>query len=72
MVKTPTDIVELVDQLLEHHIYDEIAGILNARGEPASGRATARRLRSTPSSASSKPGGDGLPKSGHPYWKGIT
>ena len=31
-VKTPTDIVELVDQLLDHHIYDEIAGSLNARG----------------------------------------
>jgi hypothetical protein len=31
-VKTPTDIVELVDQLLDHHIYDEIAGALNARG----------------------------------------
>lgn len=31
-VKTPTEIVELVDRLLDHHIYDEIADILNARG----------------------------------------
>jgi DNA invertase Pin-like site-specific DNA recombinase len=52
MVKTPTDIVELVDQLLEHHIYDEIAGILNARGRrpggsawPGKGGARFTRLR---------------------------
>jgi excisionase family DNA binding protein len=31
-VKTPAEIVELVDRLLDHHIYDEIAGALNARG----------------------------------------
>jgi DNA invertase Pin-like site-specific DNA recombinase len=31
-VKTPPEIVELVDELLDHHIYDEIADILNARG----------------------------------------
>jgi hypothetical protein len=31
-VKTPAEIVELVDGLLDHHIYDEIAGILKARG----------------------------------------
>jgi DNA invertase Pin-like site-specific DNA recombinase len=31
-VKTPTDIVELVDQLLDRHIYDEIADVLNERG----------------------------------------
>jgi hypothetical protein len=31
-VKTPSEIVELVDRLLDHHVYDEIADILNARG----------------------------------------
>jgi hypothetical protein len=31
-VKTPTAIVELVDRLLEDHLYEEIAGVLNARG----------------------------------------
>lgn len=31
-VKTPSEIVDLVDQLLNHHVYDEIADILNARG----------------------------------------
>ena len=31
-VKTPSQIVELVDELLDHHVYEEIAGILNARG----------------------------------------
>ena len=31
-VKTPPEIVALVDQLLDEHIYDEIAGILDARG----------------------------------------
>lgn len=31
-VKTPPEIVDLVDQLLEDHIYDQIADILNARG----------------------------------------
>jgi DNA invertase Pin-like site-specific DNA recombinase len=31
-VKTPPEIVELVDRLLDHHIYAEIAAILDARG----------------------------------------
>ena len=31
-VKTPTEIVELVDKLLDDHLYDGIAEILNARG----------------------------------------
>lgn len=31
-VKTPTTIVSLVDELLEHHIYDEIAELLNKQG----------------------------------------
>ncbi|MEO7034551.1 MAG: recombinase family protein [Polyangiaceae bacterium] len=31
-VKTPSDIVELVDGLLDDHLYAEIADILNARG----------------------------------------
>ena len=31
-VKTPTEIVELVDQLLDDHIYSEIADLLNERG----------------------------------------
>ena len=31
-VRTKPEIVELVDQLLEHHIYSEIADILDARG----------------------------------------
>jgi hypothetical protein len=32
MVKTEQAIVDLVDQLLDHHVYEEIADILNARG----------------------------------------
>jgi Recombinase zinc beta ribbon domain/Recombinase len=32
LMKTPPPIVELVDRLLDDHIYDEIAGILNAQG----------------------------------------
>ena len=32
MVKTPAEIVALVDQLLDDHVYEEIAAILNARG----------------------------------------
>lgn len=32
MVKTPSEIVELVDKLLDHHTYDEIAEDLNERG----------------------------------------
>jgi hypothetical protein len=31
-IKTPPKIVELVDQLLDHHVYSEIAAILNERG----------------------------------------
>jgi DNA invertase Pin-like site-specific DNA recombinase len=31
-VKTPSAIVDLVDRLLDHHVYDEIADTLNARG----------------------------------------
>jgi DNA invertase Pin-like site-specific DNA recombinase len=31
-VKTPAMIVQLVDKLLDNHIYDEIAGILNGQG----------------------------------------
>jgi DNA invertase Pin-like site-specific DNA recombinase len=31
-VKTPPEIVELVDKLLDHHVYNEIAAILKARG----------------------------------------
>jgi hypothetical protein len=31
-VKTPPQIVELADQLLDHHVYSEIAAILNERG----------------------------------------
>ena len=31
-VKTPSEIVELVDRLLDDHLYAEIAEILNARG----------------------------------------
>jgi DNA invertase Pin-like site-specific DNA recombinase len=31
-VKTPSEIVALVDRLLDEHVYDEIADILNARG----------------------------------------
>jgi hypothetical protein len=31
-VKTPAEIVELVDRLLDDHLYDEIAEILNVRG----------------------------------------
>ena len=31
-VKTQPEIVELVDRLLDEHVYDEIAGILDARG----------------------------------------
>jgi len=31
-VKTPSELVDLVDELLEHHVYGEIADILNARG----------------------------------------
>jgi len=43
-VKTPPRLVESVDQLLDHHIYAEIADILNARGFRPGG--AARRGRS--------------------------
>lgn len=39
MVRTPSEIVELVDRLLDDHIYDEIAEILNARGVHPGGAA---------------------------------
>jgi hypothetical protein len=32
MVKTPAEIVTLVDRLLDNHLYEEIAEILNTRG----------------------------------------
>jgi DNA invertase Pin-like site-specific DNA recombinase len=32
MVKTPAEIVALVDRLLDDHVYEEIAEVLNARG----------------------------------------
>jgi len=38
-VKTPSEIVELVDRLLDAHIYAEIAEILNARGHRPGGSA---------------------------------
>lgn len=53
-VKTPSEIVELVDRLLDHHVYDEIANVLNARGLRPGGAAwpgrggsrfTARRVQ---------------------------
>lgn len=31
-VQTPSEIVNLVDQLLDHHVFEEIAEVLNARG----------------------------------------
>jgi DNA invertase Pin-like site-specific DNA recombinase len=31
-IQTPPEVVHLVDQLLDHHVYSEIAGILNERG----------------------------------------
>jgi DNA invertase Pin-like site-specific DNA recombinase len=31
-IKTPPEIVDLIDQLLDHHVYSEIAAILNERG----------------------------------------
>ena len=43
-VKTPGKIVALVDQLLDHHIYSEIADLLNAQGLRPGG--SARRGRS--------------------------
>lgn len=31
-IKTPPEVVQLVDQLLDHHVYSEIAAMLNERG----------------------------------------
>ncbi|RLA18338.1 MAG: recombinase family protein [Gammaproteobacteria bacterium] len=39
MIKTPTKVVELVDQLLDDHIYEEIAKILNDQGLQPGGSA---------------------------------
>lgn len=39
MVRTPSDVVALVDRLLDDHVYDEIAEILNARGVRPGGAA---------------------------------
>ena len=38
-VKTPPEIVELVDRLLDHHVYAEIAAILDERGLQPGGAA---------------------------------
>ena len=38
-IKTQTEIVELVDQLLDHHVYSEIAALLNQRGYRPGGSA---------------------------------
>jgi hypothetical protein len=43
-VKTPSRLVEVVDQLLDHHIYSEIADVLNEQGLHPGG--AARRGRS--------------------------
>jgi hypothetical protein len=43
-VKTPPGLVEVVDHLLDHHIYPEIADILNEQGLHPGG--AARRGRS--------------------------
>ncbi len=39
MVRTPSEVVELVDRLLDDHVYDEISEILNARGVRPGGAA---------------------------------
>jgi DNA invertase Pin-like site-specific DNA recombinase len=40
-IKTRPEVVHLVDQLLDHHVYSEIAAILNERGfRPGASRAT--------------------------------
>lgn len=43
MVKTPPQVVELVDGLLDDHVYADIAGILNGRGLRPGGSARAGR-----------------------------
>jgi DNA invertase Pin-like site-specific DNA recombinase/DNA-binding CsgD family transcriptional regulator len=43
LVKTPTELVELVDRLLDHHIYSEIADRLNERGLQPGGAARSGR-----------------------------
>ncbi len=42
-VKTPSELVTLVDQLLDEHVYSEIAGLLNEQGHSPGG--SARRGR---------------------------
>ncbi len=42
-MKTPTEIVELVDRLLDDHIYSEIADLLNGRGLHPGGAARSGR-----------------------------
>ena len=42
-IKTPPKIVELVDQLLDHHVYSEIADLLNERGFRPGGSARPER-----------------------------
>ena len=44
-VKTPPTIVEMVDRLLDNHIYSEIADILNQQGLRPGGSARPGRLR---------------------------
>ena len=44
-VKTPPGIVELVDKLLDNHIYSEIADILNQQGYRPGGSARRGRAR---------------------------
>ena len=45
MVKTPAEVVALIDQLLDDHVYEEIAEILNARGLRPGGAAWPGRDR---------------------------
>ena len=68
-VKTAPEIVELVDQLLDEHVYEEIAGILDARGlRPGGtawpgrggGRFTAKRVQYIVHTYGLRPRGDRL------------
>jgi DNA invertase Pin-like site-specific DNA recombinase len=43
LVKTPSEVIALVDKLLDDHIYEEIAEILNARGISPGGAARSDR-----------------------------
>ena len=45
MVKTPSETVEFVDRLLDDHVYEEIAEILNARGLQPGGSAWPGRAK---------------------------